>query len=65
MTTKIYKNISLSWQADDLDTVTRAAKEAGMSRAAFIRGAALSEARYYDDNRPEVEAPVFSRDQAG
>jgi uncharacterized protein (DUF1778 family) len=67
MTTKSYKNISLSWQAEHLDMVDRAAKKAGMSRAAFIRLASLELARtYWDkkDDRPEVDVPVFARKQA-
>jgi uncharacterized protein (DUF1778 family) len=66
---KSYKKISLEWPAGDLEMVTRAAKLVGMSRAAFIRGAASRRAERALDNqalhdRPEVDVPVFARKQA-
>jgi hypothetical protein len=64
MTTKSYKKISLEWPARDLDLVTRAAKQGGMSRAAFIRAGAKGLAELVLDDRPEVDVPVFARVQA-
>jgi uncharacterized protein (DUF1778 family) len=64
MTTKTYRKIAMDWPPDDLDTVERAAKAAGMSRAAFIRAGAKGLAEKVLDDRPEVDVPVFARKQA-